>query len=262
MTYLSEDPTYLAGALLLLAGAFVIALNVTKQGKYLVNAGIAFGLALTVVVIEWMWVTDNERIEMVVYDLRKAVLNSDAEAVIAHLAPDALFQQRDTTLSTDATQALIRNNVGNIRLEFARITELQTSVGQQSRRGKAEFRVFTRGSLRSSSEAIGGVTRITAWSLGFQETEPRVWKITRITPLSIPNGILALPGRLGPSDGSHIGLNDAIRVPRPKFRSFPRPPARTSADAPATPSSFARPGRRRHQDPLMDPSLPEGPPPG
>jgi ketosteroid isomerase-like protein len=216
MTYLSEDPTYLAGALLLLAGAFVIALNVTKQGKYLVSAGIAFGLALTVVVIEWMWVTDNERIEMVVYDLRKAVLNSDAEAVIAHLAPDALFQQRDTTLSTDATEALIRNNVSNIRLEFARITELQTSVGQQSRRGKAEFRVFSRGRLNSSPGMIDGGTAMTTWSLGFQETGPGVWKVNRISPVSIPRGVLALPSELPSTDESHWGFNDFFGRPRAK----------------------------------------------
>jgi hypothetical protein len=222
MSYLSEDPTYLAGALLLLAGALLIALNVTKQGKYLVSAGIAFGLALAVVLIEWMWVTDIERIEMVVYDVRRAVLSSDAEAVIAHLAPSATYLQWETALSPDETQRLIRNNVSNIHLEFARITELQTSVGQQSRRGKAEFRVFTRGGPKSSSNAIDGINTVTSWSLGFQETEPGVWKITRISPLSIPNGILALPGSLVPSDESQIGLNDTIGIHKRDSHSYSR----------------------------------------
>ena len=43
MTYLSEDPTFLAGFFLVLAGAFLAALKVTQQGKYLVRAGIALG---------------------------------------------------------------------------------------------------------------------------------------------------------------------------------------------------------------------------
>ena len=38
MTFLSEDPTYVAGALGVLAGAFLIALRVTQQGKYLIWA--------------------------------------------------------------------------------------------------------------------------------------------------------------------------------------------------------------------------------
>ena len=45
MTYLSEDPTLLAGGLLLVAGGFVVALRVTQQGKYLVRAVIAAALA-------------------------------------------------------------------------------------------------------------------------------------------------------------------------------------------------------------------------
>ncbi len=248
MTYLSEDPTYLAGALLLVAGAFLIALNVTKQGKYLVIAGIAFGLACAVVLIEWMWVTDNERIEMVVYDVRKAVLACDAEAVIVHLAPEATYLHEDTVLSPDATRVLIRNNLSRVRLEFARISELRTSVGEQSRRGKAEFRVFTSGSLRTSSDTTnGGRPVMTSWSLGFQETEPGVWKITRISPLSAPRGILALPGRFSPTDGSHIGLNDAIVVPRatltcrssaalPSFR-FSKPSTCSTPTTTATPKT-------------------------
>ena len=109
MTFLSEDPTYLAGGLLLLAGAFVIALKVTQQGKYLLGAGVALALALAVVLIEWMWVTDNERIEKVVQDVRTAVLNSDAEAVLAHLTPDVSYSDSDTSRKSEATRALIRN---------------------------------------------------------------------------------------------------------------------------------------------------------
>ena len=52
MTYLSEDPTYLAGGLLLLAGAFVVGLKATQQGKYILGAAIALALAIVIVVVE------------------------------------------------------------------------------------------------------------------------------------------------------------------------------------------------------------------
>ena len=93
MIYLSEDPTYLAGGLFLLAGLFAVALKVTQQGKYLVRAGIAVALALVVIVVEWVWVTDNERIENVVYAVRAAVLKSDVDGVLALLAPDVLYSR-------------------------------------------------------------------------------------------------------------------------------------------------------------------------
>jgi hypothetical protein len=200
MAYLSEDPTYFAGGLLLLAGAFFIALNITQQGKYLIRAGIMLGLALLVVVIEWVWVTDNERIEQVVYALRQAVLNSDAEGVLTHMAPNVQYLQADTALSEDATRAMIKANLSHAEFEFVRITDLQTSVGQQSRRGQAEFRVFTRGRLNSSPGIIDFGTAITTWSLGFQETAPHVWKVSRISPVSMPAGMLAIPGARTPRD--------------------------------------------------------------
>jgi hypothetical protein len=222
MTYLSEDPTYLAGGFLLLAAAFVIALKATQQGKYLLGAATAIALALVVFVVEWMWVTDNERIEKIVYEVRAAVLKSDADGILAHLSPNVMYLQGDTALMSDATRDLIRTNMSNVHLEFAKISELRTSVGQQTRKGIAEFRVFTKGDLKTTPNLGGGLATMTAWSLGFQETEPGVWKINRISPVSIPVGILALPGGLIPSDGSHVGLNDAIGFPRSESHVFPR----------------------------------------
>jgi ketosteroid isomerase-like protein len=222
MTYLSEDPTYLAGIFLLLAGFFVIALKTTQQGKYLLGAATAVVLALGVVTVEWMWVTDNERIENVVYEVRAAVLKGDADGVLAHLASNVMYQQGDTAITPEVARPMIRAYVSNIHLEFAQISELRTSVGQQTRKGNAEFRVFTKGSLKATSNLSEGMTTMTAWSLGFQETERGVWKISRISPGSIPPGILALPGGFMPSDGSRIGRNDAIAVPRSEARQFPR----------------------------------------
>ena len=115
MTYLSEDPTYLAGGLLLLGTAFVIALKATQQGKYLIGAATTLALAVLVVVVEWVWVTENERIEKVVYEVRAAVLKSDADGVLAHLAPNVMYQQGDTALMSDATRELIRKNVSDVR---------------------------------------------------------------------------------------------------------------------------------------------------
>jgi len=63
MAFLTEDATYLAGSLAILAAVFLVALRVSQQGKFLVWAGTALGLAGLVVVFEWLWVTENERIE-------------------------------------------------------------------------------------------------------------------------------------------------------------------------------------------------------
>jgi uncharacterized membrane protein YgcG len=190
----------------------VVALNVTQQGKYLIRAGLLVAVALGVMAVDWFWVTDNERIEKVVYDLRQAVQNSDVDGVLAHMAPNVQYLQGETALSEDATRALIRANLSQTEFEFVRISDLQTSAGAQSRRGKAEFRVITRG--RSSGWSAGPLDGLTTWSLGFQETSPGIWQVTRISPISMPQGILALPGNLPPTDGSHLGQNDGIGFPQ------------------------------------------------
>jgi hypothetical protein len=218
MTNLSEDPTYLVVALLLLAGSFVVALNVTQQGKYLVRAGIVIGLALIVVAVDWFWVTDNERIEKVVYDLRRAVQNSDVDGVLSCMAPTVQYLQGETALSEEMTLGLIETNLSHTHFDFVRVSDLQTSAGQQSRRGKAEFRVFTRGRSTGSAGPLDGIT---TWSLGFQETAPGVWKVNRISPISMPQGILALPTGLPATDESHLGQNDGIGFPAQTKRRAP-----------------------------------------
>jgi hypothetical protein len=221
MTYLSEDPSLLGGGFLLLAGIFLVALKVTHRGNYLVRAGIALGLAFTVVTVERLWVTDNERIEQVVYDLQRAVLDSDTEGVLVHLAPNVQYLRGNTALSEDATRALIRVNLSNFRFDIVRISDLHASAMRQARRGTAEFRVFARGTQSSLSGTVDIGSAITAWSLGFEETDPGVWKVNRISPVSIPRGILAFPSGLPTTDDSHLGFNDGIHIPQPHSRSSP-----------------------------------------
>jgi hypothetical protein len=145
------------------------------------------------------------------------VLNANAEAVLAHMAPTVQYLQGDVALSEDATRDLVRANIDNARLDFVRISDLQISVGHQSRRGKAEFRVFARGSLQAPFTANGS-TAVSTWSLGFVETEPGVWKVNRISPISIPVGALALPGGVPYSDGSESGVATARSSPGGMYR--------------------------------------------
>jgi hypothetical protein len=191
MTYLSEDPTPLVGGLVLIAGGFLLALKITQQGKYAIRAGIAIGLAVLVMIIERVWVTDKERIEGVIYSLQQAVLHANADAVLAYMAPTAQLVQGNVALSEDATRALIRSSLDRAQLDFVRVSDLQISVGYQSRHGKAEFRVFARGNLHTHGLTVDGGTNVSTWSLGFVETQPGIWKVNRITPVSAPTGLLA-----------------------------------------------------------------------
>ncbi len=237
MTMLAEDPTNLVVALGLLAGAFLVALKVTQQAKYLFWAIGVLGLILAVVVIEQVWVTDNERIERVVYDLRRAVLASDAEGVLAHLAPDVEYVQEGSMLSGAATRGLIRANLANSTFDFVHISDLQASAGRQTRRGTAEFRVYAKGNLHTSLATYNVGTANSIWSLGFQETAPGVWKVNRITPVSVPEGAITVPSSAtSTASNSEVCRRDEIR-------------RRLPSRSPSIPGSRGSVGNPRSQGP-------------
>jgi hypothetical protein len=190
MEFLSEDPTYLLSGLGVVAVASLIALRVTQKGKFLIVAGAALALALVVFVVERAWVTQAERIAMVVEDLRRAVEASDVEGVTRHLTPDVQFVQGDRTVGSSLTLAFIRSTLEHAGLDFVRVSGLSTAAFPQSRRGTAEFRVMAKGSLKTQVGATPIGSAGSEWSLGFQETSPDVWKVNRITPISVPRGMM------------------------------------------------------------------------
>lgn len=193
MDFISEDATYLAGGLGILAATFFVALKVTQQGRFLVWAGVSLGMALLALLVERVWVTDNERIEQVVYDLRKAVAASDPDGVLVHLAPDVEYVQGEHVTLGDVTRDYIRSELGKVQFDFVRITQFAANAGHQSGRGSAVFRILASGSYESGIGTLSFGTTNLDFSLGFQETSPNVWKVDRITLTRAPRD-MPVPG--------------------------------------------------------------------
>ncbi len=187
MTWLSENPWPLVGTFGVLIFIFLVAARFTQQGKFLVWAGVCAGLALLFWGIEQIWVTDRERIEAVVYDLADAVKESDYDRIVAHLDDDEFGVPGGAV-----GRAFIRGAIERYEFEFVRISNLEVEAGRLTRRGTADFTAHA--SYRSSG-ALGGPNYGATppsglgWSLGFRETEPDVWKVTRIDLTRGPRGL-------------------------------------------------------------------------
>jgi hypothetical protein len=194
MGFLSEDASYLAGGLAILAALFLVALKTSQQGRFLIWAGAALGLAALALLVEQLWVTDNERIEQVVYDLRGAVAASDAPAVFALLTPEVQFVQNGRSISGEASRGFIQSHVERAKFDFVRITKLQANAGSQSGRGSAGFRVLASGSYQVGSVDFNFGTTNLDFSLGFRELSPKVWRVDRITLTRAPRD-MPDPGR-------------------------------------------------------------------
>ena len=129
MEFLSEDPTYLVGGLAVVAAVFLVCLKVTQQGKYLVRALAAIGLGLMFLVVERLWVTDNERIEQAVYSLAKSVEASDSEGALAQMSDDVQFVNGGNSMPSAATRIFVKQTIDNAKFDFLRFTKLVANAG-------------------------------------------------------------------------------------------------------------------------------------
>ncbi len=125
MEYLTDDPTYLATGLGLMALGFLVALWRTQQGRYLVWALTALGLATVLLVVEHFWITDSERIERVVHGLRDAVAAGDAEKTLSYMTPDVQYTREGEALSGEATRVYLRTVVPAVKFDVLRISQLR-----------------------------------------------------------------------------------------------------------------------------------------
>jgi ketosteroid isomerase-like protein len=215
VTWLSEDPWPLITVLGIVAAGCLIALKVTQQGKYLVAMLIALALAGGIWLVERAWVTDNERIEDVVYALGRAVARSDADAALDLMTPDVTLTMPGAPLSRDQLQAVrrfapragavadaltreaIRAALENARFDFLSITRVKAHAGARTRMGQAEFRVFASGTVEGDGVRWNFATDAsgTDWAMGFREVDGR-WKIESITAIRVPrNWQLPAAGR-------------------------------------------------------------------
>jgi ketosteroid isomerase-like protein len=180
--YLAENAWPLVAVFGLIGVGFLVALRVTQNGRYLVRALIALGLAAVALIVEQVWVTDAERIEAVVRELADAVRRSDADAALALMGDHVAFGIRNQSISDDLDLNLIRGVLRDVKFDWLYLSRLSASAGKQTHMGQAEFKVNAGGTYQGSNNFVG----LSEWSLGFHRTPDGAWKITRITATKLP----------------------------------------------------------------------------
>jgi ketosteroid isomerase-like protein len=222
--YVAENPWYLVGGLALIGGVFLIALRVTQDGKNLIRALIALGLAALVFVVEQVWVTDAERIEWVVKELAGAVANSDGDRVLSLMDDHVTFSMRSNTVGEELDLDFVRKVLGDIDFDWVHVSRLTTSAGEQTHRGSADFRVNVSGTYRQTlgSRPFLGPSD---WSFGFRRTPTGQWKVTRIAVVSVPPYV-AIPLKFKPrKDPTSAPVTEPDPAPDPgPADSRPLPP--------------------------------------
>ena len=183
--YVAENPWYLAGVFSAIALGFLVALRVTQDGRFLIRALIAFGIALIVLIVEQLWVTENERLERVVKELVSALSHSDADHMISLMDDHVTFSIGGRMQGNELDLDFFRNSLKNANFDWVHLSHLSTNAGTQSQRGSAEFKIAAGGTylVGSTLQKFAGNS---TWSLGFSKTPSGVWKINRVTAIAFP----------------------------------------------------------------------------
>jgi hypothetical protein len=183
--YLAENPWPLVVFFSLIGAGFLVAMRVTQDGRHLVRAMIALGLAGAVLVVDAVWVTEAERIEAVVRELADAVRRSDADAAAAVLDEPLSFGIRNLSISEELDFSTLSIVLRDVKFDWLHVSRLSANAGEQTHRGTAEFRVNTGGTYTNQGTGHNFIG-LSEWSLGFRRTPEGAWKVTRITATKLP----------------------------------------------------------------------------
>lgn len=185
--YLLENPWPLVAILAVVAVVFLVLLKTTQDGRHLIRLVAVLGAIGLVLLTEWVWVTEDERIEKVVYQLADAMAHSDGDRVSSLFAPEISMGLQNKAEHVQVDPALFREVLGKVEFDWLKISRLQTHSGVQTRQGSAVFRVIASGSIQGASNSrLNFATGTSDWSLGLRKDPNGDWKITRINPVSLP----------------------------------------------------------------------------
>ncbi len=125
------------------------------------------------VIVDWLVVTDRERIEGVIEDMASAVERSDTAALFEHVSPG----YREQGMSPASLRILLE-------MFFRMYGPVRVNV--------RETRVTREGNLATVRVTVGAVSEARAdvsgrsvWEVSMRKETDGVWRVTRIVPVRI-----------------------------------------------------------------------------
>ncbi|RLT11868.1 MAG: hypothetical protein DWI24_06815 [Planctomycetota bacterium] len=192
--YFGENPWPIIIGLLVIAVICLALLFVTQNGRYLIRALIALSFVALLLLIDWAWKTDREKIAEVVIKIANAVNRNDIETLRGQLAPNALYLQSGqgagVEFQSPLGNTLLRDAIDQMKFDFLSVRDLNVSAGRQTKRGKADFQVLCAGTWlpKAGGSALNFPPTSSSWSFGLQQRKDGSWLVDRITPTQLPGG--------------------------------------------------------------------------
>jgi hypothetical protein len=118
-----------------------IAMVATGRGRYLIGIAALGCLALVLVIVEWSWVTDRERVDGIIDDMARAALHEDSATLVGYLAADCRYGSMDRNAIAAFADSIFRQ----FAIDRVSVSSRKTDVFPVRREARAEFLAVVRG---------------------------------------------------------------------------------------------------------------------
>ena len=145
------------------------------RGKLLVWMGVLAFVAVFLVLLEWLLVTDRERVDGIVDQVAQAVRREDIEGVLEHLAPECRFGSHNREGIRHMAAAVLRE----VEIERVTLSDRKTQVFPERGEATTQFLAVARG--RQSTVEFGPYAA--RWTLTLNQGPAGQWQIVNIEQL-------------------------------------------------------------------------------
>jgi hypothetical protein len=169
---IGEDVWALIGVLAILALGLAIATVATGRGRFLIGIGALACLAIALLAIEWLWVTDRERVDRIIDELAQAAMREDSSGIVQHLAADCRYANLDRNRIGALADAVFQR----FAVDKVSVSSRRTEVFPLRGEAKAEFMAVVRG--RQNNLDFNPYP--TRWILTFVQNSQGAWQVVEI----------------------------------------------------------------------------------
>jgi hypothetical protein len=170
--YVGEDVWPLIGLLAVIALGLGIAMVGTGRGRFLIGIIALACLAVSLLVIERLWVTDKERVDGIINEMAQSALREDSAAIVRHLSP----QCRYGNLDRSGIERLAAATFAQVALDKVSVSSRKTEVFPMRGEARVDFLAVVRG-RQNNVEFSPYPTR---WIFTFVQNQQGAWEVEEI----------------------------------------------------------------------------------
>lgn len=168
----AEDVWTLIWVIALLALVLLIAMVATRRSRLLIGIVSLAALAVVLLVIERLWVTDRERVDAIIDDIAQSVRQGDTEGIVRHLAPQCHYG----SLDREGIRRMVDSVFHTFELEKLTISSRKTELFSRRKEATAEFLAV----VRAKQANLESGPYPTRWTLTFTQTSTGEWQVLEI----------------------------------------------------------------------------------